>query len=153
MKTILTGMLIIIIHSFGLFMFAKGQGELRKFNNEISDHRRLAESYKQYYQNRFQTSISSPSDSNVTVVGRWAWGACQDVEVIGDYAYIGNGGLFQVLNISTPSAPDIAGEVLMPERVVSELEISGNYAYVLNPFSVIDISDPTNPQVVFSQLV
>ena len=151
MKAFFIGILITAIHSCCLLMLAVGQEKLCRFNNKIQDHEKLAESYKQFYQNQFQPSISSPSDSNVTVVGRWAWGSCEDVEIVGNYAYIGNGGTFQVLDISNAVNPIIIGEVVLQEGSVIELAVTGNYAYILNPFQIIDISNPTSPHIIFSQ--
>lgn len=90
------------------------------------------------------------SDSALTVLGRWAWGPCFAVATKEHYAFIGNGALFQVLDISEPSSPKIIGEV-MTEGIVYDIVLSANYAFSVYPFQIIDITSPASPEIVFSQ--
>ena len=86
-------------------------------------------------------------DSNVTLLGRWAWGNCYAVDTDGEYAYIGNGGTFQVLDLSDPSSPQLVAEVILPDLVIN-ICVSGDYAYVsawTAGLRIIDISDPKHP--------
>ena len=111
--------------------------------------RASAQSFKQGFYNPFPqnkpNSFSvADTQSALTRVGQWGWGPCNSVAVKGNYAYIGNGYVFQVLDISDPANPKIVGELLTDAQIYS-VTISGNYAYTVNPFRIIDISDPTNP--------
>jgi len=97
-------------------------------------------SYRQNYS-------SFTLDSVQTKVGEWRWGPCYSAAVKGNYAYIGNGLLLQVLDISNPANPTVVGE-LYTGGSIRKIIISGNYAYTIFPFQIIDISDPTNPVLV-----
>ncbi len=105
--------------------------------------------YQQFYQklSYSQNYSSLASDSVLTKVGQWRWGHCYSAAVKGSYAYIGNGLLLQVLDISKPADPKVVGE-LFTGGSIRKLIISGNYAYTIFPFQIIDISDPTNPVLV-----
>ena len=48
---------------------------------------------------------NATADSNVTLIGRWANGPCYAVDVVGNYAYFGNGGYLEIADISDPSNP------------------------------------------------
>jgi len=52
-------------------------------------------------------NVNSNTDTVLTVLGRWAWGPCNAVDAEGNYAYIGNGPTFQVIDISEPSTPHL----------------------------------------------
>jgi hypothetical protein len=82
---------------------------------------------------------------NVTFVGQWSWGPCEDVEVSGNYAYIANGRLFQVLDLTDPVNPEILGEY-STELFIYDLEISGNYAYLATGLAmeIVDVSNLFN---------
>ena len=108
---------------------------------------------------------------NVSLVGRWADGPCWTETVKGNYAYIGNGGYFSILDISNPTSIELVSRITLPPNVVksigfsgsyrayvgpapstvADIAISGGYAYVANGSNglrIIDVSDPTNPKVV-----
>ncbi len=80
------------------------------------------------------------------------------IQVIGNKAYtVSSGGTndpgyFQIWDITNPSAPSLDGEYLSPD--LGDFEIFGNYAIVHKrieaPASILDISDPTNIQNVFT---
>ena len=101
--------------------------------------------YNKLYYNQSNSSLTA--DSALTKVGQWEWGPCSDVAVQGNYVYIGNGYLFQVLDVSDPANPKIVGQLSM-EYPVYRVRVSGNYAYTISPFRIIDISNPANPVVV-----
>ncbi len=113
----------------------------------------LAQSYyammDQYKHEVWRKSISGSMDSNsvLTKVGQWGWGPCYTVAVKGNYAFIGNGALLQVLDTSTPNSPQPVGQ-LLTHGPITRVVISGNYAYTLSPFRIIDISNPTSPTLV-----
>ncbi len=93
------------------------------------------------------------SHINVELVGRWPYGICAGsaVDVTRNAALIGNGYTLQVLDISNPSMLSKIGEIEL-DGYVQDIEISGNYAYVVTHtyFKIIDISDLNNPSEVGS---
>ena len=75
-------------------------------------------------------------------------GYAQDVEVVGNYAYLADGdsGL-QIIDISNPTNPTLKGNYDTPDYAYG-VQVVGNYAYVADGDSglqIIDISNPTNP--------
>ena len=92
------------------------------------------------------TSIASPQDT-LTLVGQWGCGQCLAVVMTGNYALIGNGSLLQVLDVSNPVAPQIIGQVDVGSYIFG-MVISGDYAYMVPGFSVIDISNMAHPHVI-----
>jgi hypothetical protein len=90
--------------------------------------------------------ISTPS--NPVVVATYDtpdWD--NDVTVSGDYAFVAANSLgLRVFDISNPVSPSLVGSAGTSGNA-SCVEISGDYAYVgaTHNFTVIDISDPTNP--------
>ena len=86
-------------------------------------------------------------DSNLTLVARWPYGSCMAVFVKGDYAYVGNGSVMTILNISNPASPKKVGEIETP-GIVKDIYIWRHYAYIANwreGLRVIDVSDPSDP--------
>jgi hypothetical protein len=87
---------------------------------------------------------------NTTWIGAWAEGSCYTVAVQDMFAFYGNGGYMQIVDISEPNSPIEMGRVLCP-AVVRSIFVEGNYAYVANwgaGLRIIDISDKLNPVVV-----
>lgn len=85
------------------------------------------------------------SDTVLTVLGRWPWGPCYAVNTLGNLAYIGNGPMLQILDISEPVSPEIVGEYLTNGLVV-DIEIKGTLAYLLTgKLEIFDLQDPLNP--------
>lgn len=84
--------------------------------------------------------------SNVRLVGRWGHGSCGAVLAEDTLVYVGAGPGFRVMNVSDPSSPTVInGELAFP-REITDIYISGNYAYVgANNLHVVDVLDPTNP--------
>ncbi len=87
----------------------------------------------------------------------------RDVSVSGSYAYIGyyllsNAGYdsgIQVVNITDPANPFLAGEVEFPQAVVElkrvqSVTVAGNYLYatdIYNGLIIFDLTDPKAPEV------
>jgi len=71
------------------------------------------------------------------------------LDISGHYCYVANGyyGL-KVVDISNPLLPYVAGQCSLSRAY--DVEVSGLYAYVISAemFTVIDITDPSNPYVV-----
>ena len=77
-------------------------------------------------------------------------GSCFGATVQGNYAYVGEGRNFVVLNVSSPSSPSKVGQVTLPGLVrgIALLPPSYQYAYVANEeggIQVVDISNPLSP--------
>ncbi|MCP4710992.1 MAG: hypothetical protein GY869_20400, partial [Planctomycetes bacterium] len=84
-----------------------------------------------------------------TLLGEWYWGPTGGVGIISDtHVAIGNGNLFQILDVSDETNVHIIGEIYL--GVPSYIEIVGNLAYVCGGghFQVVDLSDLTNPVLI-----
>jgi hypothetical protein len=86
-----------------------------------------------------------------TVVSHRLSGACYDIEIIGDYAYLAcwDGGL-QIYDISIKTSPDSVGGISSLSGV-SNLFISDDYAYVADYYDglyILDITDTANPAIL-----
>jgi hypothetical protein len=95
-------------------------------------------------------SRAAKQHSNKILIGRWPSGPCEATFVSGNYAYIGNGGSMDILDINNPAAVVKVGEVITP-CVVTGIYVSGNYAYVTNKsdgLRIIDISNLAAPSEV-----
>jgi hypothetical protein len=91
--------------------------------------------------------VFSQDSINVDLVGRWAHGPCYAADVEGDYAYIGNGGAFQVLDVSTVDDPQLVAEINL-SNTIHNLVLHGNHVYLVDRdhiFHVFDISNPGSP--------
>uniref|UniRef100_A0A7C4TBS1 T9SS type A sorting domain-containing protein n=1 Tax=candidate division WOR-3 bacterium TaxID=2052148 RepID=A0A7C4TBS1_UNCW3 len=97
--------------------------------------------------------VSDPNNpyeiGHLPAMAAWSY----KVKVSDDYAYVGEayGGIFRVINVSNPSSPYQVGYCYPQGEKVYKIILSGRYAYVaLNDggFGVIDINNPTAPQVV-----
>ena len=78
-------------------------------------------------------------------IGGGAWG----VAVQGNYAYVGEGSSFLVLNVSNPSSPLLVGRLPLP-GTIRKISLFGQYAYVAAHDAgllVVDISDPAAPKL------
>jgi hypothetical protein len=96
------------------------------------------------------TALAQYDSSNVTLIGRWPFGDCRTAFAFGNYVCVGNGTCMDVLDVSDPDNPFKVGYVLT-ESIVSDIHISGNYAYIANwsnGLRVIDLTDPQKPQEV-----
>ena len=127
-----------------LFSAANLAAQVNGFNNNNPTFLPRGVSYHNNSINHFS---AVDSQSALTKVGQWGWGPCYDVAIKESYAYIGNGYVFQVLDVSNPASPKIVGQLSM-EYPINRLVVSGNYAYTISPFSIIDISNPANPVLV-----
>jgi hypothetical protein len=81
------------------------------------------------------------------LLGRWPFGTARAVAVSGSLALVGSGTTMLVLDVSTPSSPQLLGSVTLPEQVYG-IAAAGSHAYVANGMSglrVIDVSNPAAP--------
>ncbi|MEK7263399.1 MAG: T9SS type A sorting domain-containing protein, partial [Bacteroidota bacterium] len=114
--------------------------------------------YKSFYwkkyvepqlKNQVSPSTTQNNDSVLTVLGRWAWGPCVGIAARGNYIYIGNGALFQVLDVSNPYVPVISGEYLT-EGMVEDVRLKDSLAYVCigHGLLILNISDAGHPAAI-----
>jgi hypothetical protein len=85
-------------------------------------------------------------------VGRWAHGPSLTVSANSTLGIYGSGAVLRAVDLSTPAAPVILGEITMPD-VVYGAELEGRYAFVAAgeaDLRVIDLIDPSNPTEVGS---
>lgn len=109
----------------------------------------LLDTYKDFYVWQEPKSNLPVSDSVLTVLGRWAWGPCQAVDADSNFAYIGNGPTFHILDISNPADPEIYGEYLT-DGYVYDIELKDSYAFACigRGLLILDISDPSSPEKI-----
>ena len=76
-------------------------------------------------------------------VGRWPYGVSNDVAGDADRAVLANGAVLQVLDLTTPAAPDVTGEISFP-KAIRAVAIDGSRAYAVSAWTlrVIDLSGP-----------
>ncbi|MEW5844417.1 MAG: T9SS type A sorting domain-containing protein [Bacteroidota bacterium] len=91
---------------------------------------------------------NSDSLKNLSIVSRWSWGACYASDVKNNFAYVGNGSLLQVLDISDANNPQLIREVLT-RGIVAQLRVYKNYVISYAPLQVYDISNPYQPVLKF----
>jgi len=90
-------------------------------------------------------------DSNVTSLGTWTSGYCEDVYIVGNFAYILKGSVFEILDITNPTIPISVGQCILKANAhFIQVIVSGNYAYVMSDqgikvIHIIDINDPLVP--------
>src|SRR5258708_8262115 len=77
-----------------------------------------------------QRPLSTTSDSSFTLLGRWAWGPCRAVEVTGKYALVGQGSVYQVFDISNPSAPVAVYDTTLDDQV-TDIQIKDSLLFIL----------------------
>ncbi len=84
--------------------------------------------------------------SNATFLGRAPSGRCLANNSVGSYTYIGDGGIFRVLDTSVPSNPTKLDSIITP-GIIQKIIIVGNVAYVadgIGGLRIIDVSTPSN---------
>jgi len=87
---------------------------------------------------------------NMSLVGRWAHGSMQALDVDGSLVYLGDGGLLCVVDVTDPADPTVLGEVDLMSPVMN-IACDGNYVYVagyMQGLFVVDVSNPAAPAVV-----
>ncbi|MGQ0720069.1 MAG: FlgD immunoglobulin-like domain containing protein [Candidatus Eiseniibacteriota bacterium] len=93
--------------------------------------------------------ISNPSDPQVqgavSLAGQYGY----DVAVSGNYAYLATGLNLTVVDISTPSMPQV---VWTGSGAAGAVAVSGGYAYGVNSstFTVLSLGNPSSPVIVGS---
>jgi hypothetical protein len=72
-----------------------------------------------------------------------------DVYTVGDYAYLCDGSVLTILNISTPTAPTLVG-TYTASSTVRHVYVDGNYAYLSTAsdtaeLTIVNITNPASP--------
>ena len=137
--------LFILFVILSSILFCQQKQNLNSFIHPQADKFISKQLYNKLYYNQYNSSLTT--DSVLTKVGQWGGGPCYCVAVKGNYAYIGNGLTLQVLDVSNTGNPKVVGE-LLTNTLIRKVVVSGNYAYTISPFQIIDISNPTNPVLV-----
>lgn len=84
---------------------------------------------------------------NIEVVGQIG-GICHPVDVVGNYAYIGEGPNLKILDISNPSQPLLVGRLLLP-YLLADVFVSSGTAYIVDrDFRIVDVSKPYSPKLL-----
>ncbi len=82
----------------------------------------------------------------VQLIGRWAGGRCLTATSVGNYTYLGDGGILKIIDISNPLSPALTDSLETP-GVVQKILIDGALAYIadgIGGLRIIDISDHNN---------
>ena len=90
------------------------------------------------------TGIGSADEINIELLSNFG-GNAYDIEVVGKYAYLGQGQDLVVLDITDINKPSEIGRVITPS-LVTAIDVSGNYAYVADGSSGLTIVNITNPE-------
>ena len=107
------------------------------------------------YDSKLASSYVHPVDQaidnswNVDFIGQIG-GITYAVAVQGNYAYIGVGQRLVILDISDPSSPVEVGRTdIFPDALISDIAVSGDYAYVADGESGLRIVNVANPAAPF----
>jgi hypothetical protein len=98
------------------------------------------------------SSAPQQQGHNVVLEGQIG-GDTSGVAIQGQYAYIGVGPHLVILDIGDPAHPVLVGQTDPLPRVVFDVAVAGNYAYVaafISGLRIIDISNPAEPVEVGS---
>ena len=89
-------------------------------------------------------------------LGRFEFPFASTIEAHGDRVYVAsttNGGIFRILDVSDPTAPQELGELATSQTY--DLTVRGNYAYLVDGadfgdggLRIVDVSNPSAPAVV-----
>lgn len=87
-----------------------------------------------------------------SVIGSYNTGGTQDaldVFAVGDYAYLCDGAIMTILNISNPSSPSFVGSYTA-SSTVRHVNVDGNYAYLSTAnnsaeLTIVNITNPASP--------
>ncbi len=93
---------------------------------------------------------------SVEVLSRFAYGPAYSVEYSDPYLYLSAGNSLIVLDISNPDTPSVVSEVRFEglQALGYGIKIKGNYLYAAlydYGYGIVDISDPTAPQIVYME--
>jgi hypothetical protein len=100
-------------------------------------------------------TISSGGYDHAQILGGWPYGAIYglDLDPARKLALVGNGGLFQLLDVSNLAYPTLRSELSLAPANPIAIKLVGTRAYVASGgagLKVIDISDSFHPEVIGS---
>ena len=89
--------------------------------------------------------VANAEEINLTLESHFG-GTIYNVEVYGNYAYVGQGQDLVILDINNPTNPVEVGKVVNPSRV-TDIVLSENYAYVAhsNGLMIVNVTSPSAP--------
>ena len=99
------------------------------------------------------TTTLYAGESTLEIVGRYGSGPLFDIEVKGDYAFTRTSDVgLVVYNVADPSHMYSVGYLPLDGVMSLDLEVDGNVLVVttINQAHIIDISEPSKPQVVYT---
>ena len=88
---------------------------------------------------------------NMRLVGRWDGGGrglAEAVAASGSTVYFAEGRHFKIADISDPRNPRLLGQLARPDGIIYGLAVAGDYAYLAENVSgleIIDVHDPPTP--------
>jgi len=97
-----------------------------------------------------QPAWAQHDSENTTLVGWWPFGSCRTSFAEGNYAYVGNGCVLDILDVSDISAPERVGRVTLPSAIRG-IHVVDGYAYVADTddgLRIVDVSDPAHPMEI-----
>jgi hypothetical protein len=83
------------------------------------------------------------------LVGGYDTNQAQDLDIVGNYAYVADIGRLHIIDISDPTNPLMGGSVSM--MGVRDVSVQGNYAYAAvggEGLQIVDVSVPASPSIV-----
>jgi len=86
----------------------------------------------------------------VSLIGQIPDGSCRAISIRDNFAFIGNGSAFDIIDISNPYEPKLIGRSILKESV-KRIYLNNKYAFVAlktEGFNVIDISQINSPSIV-----
>ena len=102
---------------------------------------------------RYNNSEISIEES-IDFIGNWKTsGKCKSSFISGNFAYITNNNILEILDISDPTSPNLIGQATLNSSFLSEdIFGKGDQVYIANYATIymFDVSDPSNPDTVTS---
>ncbi|MBI1803330.1 MAG: T9SS type A sorting domain-containing protein [Ignavibacteriae bacterium] len=85
---------------------------------------------KEFYKKSQSARTFAYTDTGFSVIGRWAWGPCRAVEVVNNYALVGQGSVYQVIDISTPANPVVVYDTTLDDWV-TDIKLKDSLLFIL----------------------
>jgi hypothetical protein len=88
--------------------------------------------HKKYFESLQSRPAETPFGTNgsFSLLGRWAWGPCRAVELTGHYCLVGQGYVYQVFDISNPSAPTVVYDTTLSQEI-THIEIRDSTLFIV----------------------